>query len=107
MNEATPGVPPILAQYILSQDRRRADRVGRVYSSLPPNIRQLVKDVAVMGYVRGLAAGRNGDYNLPLDSVVVAEVIDACLTFPDLYPAVSAIEEMTRPSREESAGQGA
>lgn len=45
-----------------------------------------------MGYVRGRMHPQSEPQ--PKDSAVVAEVIDACLALPDLYPGTNAVWEI-------------
>ncbi|MFF9003616.1 hypothetical protein ACF1GW_38625 [Streptomyces achromogenes] len=43
-----------------------------------------------MGYVRGSMHPRGEE--IPLNADILADVINACFAFPDLYPAVATIE---------------
>jgi hypothetical protein len=58
--------------------------------AMTPRERRLVRDAAVMGYVRGNMAGKCGDFTIPPDVEILHEVVDACLAFPDLYPVTNA-----------------
>jgi hypothetical protein len=72
----------------------RADAVNAVLGALTPKERHLIHDAAVMGYVRGLLHGKHTPNDgVPKDSLIVAEVIDACLAMPDLYPGLNAVAE--------------
>jgi hypothetical protein len=43
-----------------------------------------------MGYVRGSMHPKNEE--IPLNKAILADVVNACFAFPDLYPAVATIE---------------
>jgi hypothetical protein len=81
-------LPEFLVTYLEQRDAARADDVTAVLASLTDRERVLVKDAAVMGYVRGTMAPKGEP--IPKGRAILAEVIDACLAFPDLYPAICA-----------------
>lgn len=83
-----PDLPESLIAYLAQRDAARADAVTAVLESLTDRERALVKDAAVMGYVRGMTHPM-GEAILG-DWAIVSEVIEACLAFPDLYPAINA-----------------
>ncbi|MFD7868007.1 hypothetical protein [Streptomyces sp. NPDC059783] len=85
-------LPPEYIAYLAARDAQRADAVTAVLGELTPRERHLVHDAAVMGYVRGRMHPKGEP--MPKDSVIVAEVIDACLALPDLYPGTHAIWEI-------------
>ena len=87
-----PHPPAELVSYLAQRDGDRADAVTAVLDALTDRERALVRNAAVMGYVRG-RMHPNGEAH-PKDSVVLAEVIDACLAHPDLYPAINAVAEI-------------
>ena len=84
-------LPASLIAYLVSRDAARADAVNNLLERLTPRERALVRDAAVMGYVRGRMHPQ--DEKHPKDGAVLAEVVDACLAFPDLYPAVNAVAQ--------------
>jgi hypothetical protein len=55
------------------------------------NVREvrLFREAAVMGYVRGVIAGKVGTDKIPGDLDVLAHVVSCCLSMPDLYPVIS------------------
>lgn len=87
-------LPDTYVNYLVQRAAARADAVSAVLGALTERERALVKDAAVMGYVRGTMHPEGEKH--PKDSAVLAEVIDSCLAFPDLYPAVNAVSEGAR-----------
>ena len=76
-----------LAEYLAARDRAHANQVAWALDAMTLREQRLVREAAVMGYVRGQMSGRAGETRVPHSSVVVAEVVGAALTMPDLYPA--------------------
>jgi hypothetical protein len=74
-----------LLAYFETRQQMRADKRNAVLRGLTKREQQLVREAAVMGYVRGTMAQSK---EIPDDSDVLALVIDCCLGFPDLYPAM-------------------
>jgi len=81
-------IPAFLVGYLAQRDAARTDAVTTFLTSLTVRELGLVKDAAVMGYVRGTMAPKGEP--IPKDRAILAEVVDAALAFPDLYPAVNA-----------------
>lgn len=84
---SAPDIDGWLAAYLEQRQRQRADARERVLASLTDRERRLVREAAVMGFVRGSIFG--GDHRapeIPQDPVIVAEILDGCRDFPDLYP---------------------
>lgn len=73
--------------YLAEREAQRADAVSDVLARLTDRERALIKDVAAMGYVQGMRHPQGE--RVPKDGPILAQVIDACLAFPDLYPAIS------------------
>ncbi|MGA4867476.1 hypothetical protein ACPB9J_33115 [Streptomyces lavendulocolor] len=86
----TPALPAPLLAYLEQRDAARADAVRTFLTALTDRERALIRDAAVMGYVRGRMHPAGEEH--PKDSAVLVEVVDACLAFPDLYPAVNAVQ---------------
>jgi len=80
-------LPEWLISYVERQDAQRADAVSEVLTSLTDRERALVKDAAVMGYAQGMRHPQGE--TIPRDATIVVKVVEACLAFPDLYPAIS------------------
>ena len=82
-------MPDALLAYLAQRDAQRADAVDAFLASLTERERRLMREAAVMGYVRGRMHPEGEPH--PKDGTVLAEVIDACLAFPDLYPVIAAV----------------
>jgi hypothetical protein len=76
-----------LIDYLTRQDAARTDRAATAFAALTDRERLLVKEAAVMGYVRGTMAPKGE--KIPKDSAITQEVVTACLSFPDLYPTIT------------------
>jgi hypothetical protein len=83
-------VDAVLGEYFAKRQAARAKRVQDFLGSLTARERAIVQDVAVMGYVRGSMHPRGEE--IPLNADILADVINSCFAFPDLYPAVATIE---------------
>jgi hypothetical protein len=81
-------LPDFLVSYFEQRQAARAEAVNTFLASLTDRERALVQDAAVMGYVRGSMHPRGEE--IPLNKAIVADVVNACFSFPDLYPAVNA-----------------
>jgi hypothetical protein len=71
--------------YFEKRQQMHADERAAVLRGLTKREQQIIRESAVMGYVRGTMAHSK---EIPADSDVLALVIDCCLIFPDLYPAM-------------------
>jgi len=81
-----------LLGYLAKRETERADHVNRALAALSDREKLLVKEAAVMGYVRGAMAANPGKRTgIPADSAIMWEVVDACQAIPDLYPTISAL----------------
>jgi hypothetical protein len=83
-----------LIRYFEIREQHRADEIAAVLNGLTDRERALVREAAVMGFVRGsmFASGSQKTPEIPRDSRVVAEVVGACLSFPNLYPTLTGWE---------------
>lgn len=85
-------LPAALVDYLINRDTARANAVTAFLNDLTDREHGLIRDAAVMGYVRGRM--HPDDTRHPKDShvqaEVLAEIIDACHAMPDLYPAINA-----------------
>lgn len=82
-------LPEPLLAYFAKRQQQRAEAVEATLASLSERERRLIREAAVMGYARGRMHPDGQDQ--PKDSAVLAEVIDACLAMPDLYPIISGV----------------
>jgi hypothetical protein len=78
-----------LVVYFAEVERHRAEEVSRALSRLTAREVRLFREAAVMGYVRGVMAGKAGNDKIPGDLDVLAHVVSCCLSMPDLYPVIS------------------
>jgi hypothetical protein len=81
-------IPEALIRYVAVRDQERNERVSGVMRTLTETELTLIKEAAVMGYVRGKLASR--DAPVPPDSDILRLVVAACLDMPDLYPTIAA-----------------
>lgn len=82
-------LPQPLLDYLAQREAARAQAVTDFLASLTERERRLMREAAVMGYVRG-RMHLDGEAH-PKDGAVLNEVIDACLAFPDLYPVINLV----------------
>lgn len=82
-------VPEALLAYFAQREADRAEAVTAFLDKLTERERRLMREAAVMGYVRGRMHPEGAEH--PKDAAVLAEVVDACLAFPDLYPVIDFI----------------
>lgn len=84
---ADSAVPEWLAEYYVRREAERRDDITAVLAGLTDRERGLLHDAAVMGFVQG--SRWSGDGDIPMDSEIIAGVVDACLHFRDIYPTIS------------------
>ncbi|MEU8158138.1 hypothetical protein AB0B94_31170 [Micromonospora sp. NPDC048986] len=88
-------LPDGLLEYFAARERQRAETINKALATLSPYERRLVREAAVMGYVRGAMAGKHRE-DVPGDGAILAEVLGACITMGDLYPYLAAASEGCR-----------
>lgn len=86
-------LPAAYLAYLAKRDAQRADAITATLGCLSERELRLVREAAVMGYVRGRMHLEGEPH--PKDTAVLAEVIDACLAAPDLYPVISGVRPCT------------
>lgn len=98
-----PDVQQQLVTYLASRDRQRTEAVNRALATLKPFERRILREAAVMGYVRGAMAGRSRatmgeprDGDVPADASIVHEVISCCASMGELYPYLAEATEGRR-----------
>jgi hypothetical protein len=79
-------VPDALVSYFAQRETARLDAVADLLAGLTERERLLVKEAAVMGWVQGM---RHHDVKFPGDRQALIAVVDACLSFSDLYPTIT------------------
>lgn len=77
-----------------AEQQRRHDKGQAKLAAMTVREGQLVREAAVMGYVRGHIAGKGGMVTIPPDTWVLHHVIECCLSFPDLYPTIGSLGKM-------------
>ena len=82
-------LPAALIRYLADRDAQRTRDVETTLAAMTERERRLIREAAVMGYVRGRMHPADVDH--PKDSAVVYEVIAACLAASDLYPVISGV----------------
>lgn len=91
-------LPEFLIRYLTERDTQRGNAVADVLASLTERELLLVKEAAVMGYVRGKIS--LSKEKVPRDSAILTEVVDACLASSDLYPVITSVTEQPKPAAE-------
>lgn len=76
-----------LMRYLLEGDQHRAGAADSQFASLTPREQWLVREAAVMGFVRG-ARTAPGE-RVPAASTIVRSVIEECQVRPYLYPTLA------------------
>ena len=91
MPEPTTHLPEGFANYLAARERDRNEQIDRALQEMTLRERTLVKEAAVMGYVRGVMASAPStrDVQIPPDATVLREVVAACQAMPDLYPYIA------------------
>jgi hypothetical protein len=87
---AATGVPDFLVDYFTQREASRAQAVANVLTGLTERELLLVREAAVMGWVQGM---RHHDLKCPGDRKILTSVVDACLSFSDVYPTISGYVE--------------
>lgn len=93
MVEQEPDMMARLATYYQRRGEQRGERVKATLSAMTPREQALVREAAVMGYVRGQQAERAGARETPPDVLILGEVIACCHDMADLYPTINALTE--------------
>lgn len=78
---------------IAERDAARRAEVEEGLKKLTERERRILREAAVMGYVRGVLAGQCGDFNIPNDTAVQNEVVTAIFAMPSrLYPVIHSLK---------------
>lgn len=84
-----------VAAYLRLSAERRQARVEEMLNGLSERERLLVREAAVMGYVRGAHSANAQaarEPEIPPDSAIVLDVLAACDAHRDLYPTLTGYE---------------
>lgn len=74
-------VPDWIVEYLADRDQERSERRAEAFAKLTERERALVREFAVMGFVRGTFHGQYRDSAaFPRDREIMAEVIDGILS---------------------------
>lgn len=92
-------LPNFLVDYLVQRDTQRAEAVEGFLAKLTQRERALITQTAVMSYVQGVRHP-NGE-RIPKNAPLLAQVIDACFAFPDLYPSINAVARYTASIQED------
>ena len=89
---AESGLPPALLDYFANRHAQEAMLTDQAWAALTPREQALVREAAVMGFVRGQFYGT--ERRTPKDSAIVRDVLTEVRGFADLYPTLNGL---TRP----------
>jgi hypothetical protein len=87
MSQQPAALPEALVDYFAKREAQRMDAVAAMWTGLTEREQGLVHDAAVMGYVQGVRHPEGEP--IGKDRQTIALVLDACLSFPDLYPTIT------------------
>lgn len=76
-----------LIRYLEARSAQRAADIEAALAACTPRERDLIREAAVMGYVRGSMAAPLAAEDIPPDRQIVALVVHCCLSMPEIYPA--------------------
>lgn len=83
-------LPPEIVAYLQSQEEGRVETANDAMKQLTERERNILREAAVMGWVRGAMAAGGGRESIPKDIAILVEVISCCLSNSDLYPKIAA-----------------
>lgn len=78
----------LLSGYLDRRAKQRAKAVEMLAGAFTERELRLIREAAVMGYVQGATSGPHRTA-IPPDTQILHEVIDGCLSHPDLYPTIT------------------
>jgi hypothetical protein len=82
-----PLVSEDLLRYFAIRSDQRVRQAAATLGALNPRERRLVREAAVMGFVRGtMHVPGHHDVAIPPDAAVLELVTNCCLSMPDLHP---------------------
>lgn len=83
-------IPDWLPGYLATRDAERREAADKALAGLTDRERALVREAAVMGFVRGRMSGLAHDDEHPRDSAVLFEVVSCCQSMSDRFPLLGA-----------------
>lgn len=83
-------LPPEIVAYLQSQADGRVETANDAMKQLTDRERHVLREAAVMGWVRGAMAAGGGRESIPKDIAILVEVINCCRSNSDLYPKIAA-----------------
>lgn len=83
-------LPPEIVAYLQSQSEGRVETANDAMKQLTDRERHILREAAVMGWVRGAMAAGGGRGAIPKDIAILVEVINCCRSNSDLYPKIAA-----------------
>lgn len=92
---AQPEIPAALVEHFAARAATRQREREALLAGMTERERLLVREAAIMGYVRGTMAGeiavRDGlrRTEIPKDSDILHEVLAGCLSFPEIYRTIT------------------
>lgn len=91
MPEQTAGaIPESILRYLESQEQGRVETANDAMKQLTDRERHVLREAAVMGWVRGAMSAGGGSESIPKDIAILVEVINCCRSNADLYPKIAA-----------------
>lgn len=91
----TDPLPPGFDAYLAARAQQREERFNEQWDSLTAREQSLVREAAVMGFVRGSMYGQvhprhlGEDEQFPRDSEILRDVVSGCEAYGDIYPVIS------------------
>lgn len=88
-------LPDWLPGYLAERDRERQQQRAEAFARFTPREQRLIREAAVMGFVRGsmyCASRHDEEPEIPRDVWIVEQVLAGCLSFDDIYPLIATGE---------------
>lgn len=93
-------IPPNMLRYLEAQAQGRLDRAIEALDSLPIIEANMLREVAVMAWVRGAMSVSVDDISgsIPKTTEIMTEVLNCCDAMSDMYPTITALMRGQLPS---------
>jgi hypothetical protein len=99
--DAENGLPAGLLDYFANRQAQESALTDQAWAALTPREQSLVREAAVMGFVRGQFYGT--ERRTPKDSAIVRDVLTEVRGFADLYPTLNHLTRPTPPTVADTA----